>query len=82
MGSLNNKALTSEERVVLLKKLLELLENGEDRNLRLSKELGVSTPTVRRLRKMLVDERKYNRRKNSNSSRRKKGKRKRESYTR
>ena len=82
MGSLNNKALTSEERVVLLKKLLELLEHGEDRNLRLSKELGVSTPTVRRLRKMLVDERKYNRRKNSNSSRRKKGKRKRESYTR
>lgn len=78
MGSLNNKALTSEERKRILQELLKLLEGGEDRNLRLSKILGISTPTVRRLRKMLTDERKYNRRNNSNRSRKEKRKRKRE----
>lgn len=77
MEELNNKPLTPKERERILNEMLELLKSGEDRNLRLSKALGIATPTVRRLRKMLIESRKDNRKRDRRSSRKKKGKRKR-----
>lgn len=76
MRDLNNKALTIEERERILNEMLELLKSGEDRNLRLSKALGIATPTVRRLRKMLIESRKDNRKRNRRNCREKKRKRK------
>lgn len=77
MRDLNNKALTIEERERILNEMLELLKSGEDRNLRLSKALGIAPPTVRRLRKMLLESRKDNRKRNRRRSRKKERKRKR-----
>lgn len=64
MEYLKYEELTNDEREKLLKEMLKMLRDGESSKRRLSNKLGVTELTVKILRKMLVDNRKYNGRRN------------------
>lgn len=57
MGVYNNVAFTEEQKAEYKAKLLEELENGENRDKRLARKIGISETSIKKLRKQLIDER-------------------------